>query len=303
MQFDYIILEGADCSGKTTLYEALHKATNYKYNIHDRSNLSMYIYSTLYNRNDSSKWYKEFWKEVFQFNTLNVILLPEDSVLEERYNNRGDDKQSFESILKINKKYHDLCNFHFRNMFVNILPVKISKETSTDDIVHQIKSRIDTFDLSNPADLIKSAVFASGNNEVTNVSVRDLVFSPDKKFKDIVWDALNYPPEAQYYENIRLDINRLIDKELMGLNEYSVPQKIDSRRFIYTSNTCISFIHALYRNNELDVKVILRSSNVSKTLWADYEFLKIVCLDIAKKLDVNCDVYLSLEIRSAHINP
>ena len=29
MIIDNIVLEGADCSGKTTLFEALHKDTNY----------------------------------------------------------------------------------------------------------------------------------------------------------------------------------------------------------------------------------------------------------------------------------
>lgn len=303
MQFNYVILEGSDCSGKTTLYESLHKSTNYRYNIHDRSNLSMYIYSDLYGREDSSKWYQEFWKEIFEFNTLYVILIPKESVLKDRFEKRGDDKQNLESILKINKKYKELCNFYFRDMFANILTINVEEETTTEEIVKTIQNRLETFELLNPAEVIKTSVFASGNNEITNVKVKDLVYSPDKTFRDVIWDVLNYPPEKEYYEKIRIEIDRLIDKELFGLNEYSVPQKIDSRRFIYTSNTCISMVHAMYRNNVLDVKSVLRSSNVSKTLWADYEFLKIICLDIAKKLDLNCDVYLSLEVRSAHINP
>ena len=64
MIIDNIVLEGADCSGKTTLFEVLHKDTNYAYNIQDRSNLSMYIYANLYGRNNSNKWYKNFWKEI-----------------------------------------------------------------------------------------------------------------------------------------------------------------------------------------------------------------------------------------------
>ena len=90
----------------------------------------------------------------------------------------------------------------------------------------------------------------------------------------------------------------------MGLNEYNVPQKIDSRRFIYTDDSCISMIHVLWRSNQLDVNVVMRSSNVSKTLWADYEFMKILSYHIAKELNVEDSIInLKLDIRSAHIVP
>ena len=45
-----IILEGPDLSGKTTLFNRLHQATNFKWNIQDRSTLSMLVYAKLYNR-------------------------------------------------------------------------------------------------------------------------------------------------------------------------------------------------------------------------------------------------------------
>ena len=37
MRFYNISIEGPDCSGKTTLYNNLHKQINFKYNIQDRS--------------------------------------------------------------------------------------------------------------------------------------------------------------------------------------------------------------------------------------------------------------------------
>ena len=40
MRFFNINIEGPDCSGKTTLYNRLHKETNFKYNIQDRSCMS-----------------------------------------------------------------------------------------------------------------------------------------------------------------------------------------------------------------------------------------------------------------------
>ena len=81
-------------------------------------------------------------------------------------------------------------------------------------------------------------------------------------------------------------------------------QTLASRRFIYSDDSCISLIHTLFRENVIDVNVTMRSSNVSKTLWADYEFLRIICLDISNALGIQTsDIMLTLNIRSAHINP
>ena len=84
-----------------------------------------------------------------------------------------------------------------------------------------------------------------------------------------------------------------------------MPQKHDSRRFIYTGDSCISLIHALFRQNRLNVSVTMRSSNVIKTLWADCEFLKILSVKIADlmSLDESIPVDLTINIRSAHIVP
>ena len=64
-------------------------------------------------------------------------------------------------------------------------------------------------------------------------------------------------------------------------------------------------IHALWRQNKLNVSATLRSSNVSKTLWADYEFLKILSVRIADEMSLpqGTHINLTVNIRSAHIVP
>lgn len=303
MDLKYIVLEGADCSGKTTLFEGLHAATNYKYNIQDRSNLSMYIHSKLYGRDDSNTWYKEFWNELKSFKTLYVVLLPEDDVIRDRISKRGDDKQTPDSAVNINNEFRKLCNFHFRDMFPNILVLNIDRNTTVEELIDTICNRIYTVNNTTSPELIKSLVFASGKNELTNISLRRKVFSTKEKLHPIMWQVLNYPPEKEYYDKIRMQMIRKIEKELYGIGGKGV-QKTDSRRFIFSGEECISFIHTLFRENELNVKVVMRSSNVYNTLWADYEFLRIICLDIANALNIQkSEIYLDLEIRSAHINP
>ena len=298
MIIDNIVLEGADCSGKTTLFEALHKDTNYAYNIQDRSNLSMYIYSNLYGRSDSNKWYNNFWKEIKSFNTLYVVLLPEDDVIRHRIELRGDDKQTPESAVKINAEFRKLAKFYFRSIFPNIIIVDIDKNTTTESISNLVKQRLNIIQSVSPADMIRDVVFASGKNELVDVSVSELVFSHKEKVRPITWDVLEYPPEKEYYAGIRDKVITDIERVLM------TNQKLDSRKFVYADDSCISLIHTMYRNNIIDVNVTMRSSNVSNTLWADYEFLRILSLDIANAMQIQTsDIVLTLNIRSAHINP
>lgn len=298
MIIDNIVLEGADCSGKTTLFEALHKDTNYAYNIQDRSNLSMYIYASLYGRNDSNKWYRNFWKEIKSFNTLYVILLPEDDVIRRRIESRGDDKQTPDSAVKINGEFRKLAKFYFRNMFPNIVIVDIDEDTTTKKITEIVTQRLEVLENTSPADMIRDVVLASGKNELVDISVSEMVFSTKVKTRSIVWDVLDFPPEKEYYEGIRDKVITNIERVLM------TNQKLDSRRFIYADDSCISLIHAMYRDNIVDVNVTMRSSNVSNTLWADYEFLRILSLDIANAMQIQTsDIVLTLNIRSAHIAP
>jgi len=298
MIIDNIVLEGADCSGKTTLYEVLHGDTNYRYNIQDRSNLSMYVYSNFYGREDSNKWYNNFWKEIKSFNTLYVILLPSDNVIKQRILERGDDKQTVESAIDLNGRFRKLSKFYFRNMFPNILVVDIDEETTANNISDLVMQRLLNLEIASPADMIRDVVFASGKNELVDITTSELVFSNKTKVRPIMWDVLDFPQEKEYYAGIRDKIITNIERVLM------TNQKLDSRRFIYADDSCISLIHTMYRNNIIDVNVTMRSSNVSNTLWADYEFLRILCLDIANAMQIQTsDIVLTLNIRSAHINP
>ena len=123
--------------------------------------------------------------------------------------------------------------------------------------------------------------------------------------KDVDRMFVILPFEKEYYQKITADVQDKIFKEFTGLNVHKTPQKHDSRRFIYTDDSCISFVHALFRQGRLNVSITLRSSNVIKTLWADYEFLKILSIKIADfmRLDESIPVDLTINIRSAHIVP
>lgn len=295
MRFFNINIEGPDCSGKTTLYNALHKATNFKYNIQDRSCISMFVYAKMYKR-DTDIWFNKILDDLKRLDTLNIILLPSEETILKRLSERGDDFQDRKSILLVRKHFRNVTKIGF-GMFPNVL---VLEEDNLEENVNKSLSFIDSLNDMPGQELIKSLVYNSGRNELVDVQCKEVV---DRKSLD--YEVLDFPQEKEYYFNITQELTQKLFKEFSGLNEYKMPQKHDSRRFIYTDNSCISMIHVLWRSNKLNVSTTLRSSNVLKTLWADYEFLKILSVRVADEMSLpeDVDIELTVNIRSAHIVP
>ena len=295
MRFLNINIEGPDCSGKTTLFNRLHKETNFKYNIQDRSCMSMFVYAKIYGR-DSSIWFDKIIDDLKRLDTLNIVLLPSEKTILQRLLQRGDDFQDEKSILNVRSHFRNLVKIGFGS-YPNVLVLE------EDDLEINVKKSLLFIDSLNDMpgqELIKSLVYSSGRNELIDVQCKEIV---DRKNLD--YEVLDFPQEKEYYFNITQDLTQKIFKEFRGLNEYKTPQKHDSRRFIYTDDSCISMIHALWRQNKLNISATLRSSNVSKTLWADYEFLKILSVRVADEMSLpeDVDINLTVNIRSAHIVP
>jgi len=296
MRFFNINIEGPDCSGKTTLYNQIHKETNFKYNIQDRSCMSMFVYAKMYEREDASIWFDKILDDLKRLDTLYVVLLPSEKTILKRLEERGDDFQDKESIVKVRNHFSNVAKMGFRS-YPNVLILE------EDDLTKNIDTALDFINALNDmpsGELIKSLVINSGRNELVDVQCKETV-----DISSLDYTALNFPKEKEYYQKISDAVKSKLFKEFTGLNEYSKPQKHDSRRFIYTDDSCISMIHALWRQNRLNVSATLRSSNVVDTLWADYEFLKILSTRIADEmqLPVDNEIDLTINIRSAHIVP
>jgi hypothetical protein len=297
MRFTNINIEGPDCSGKTTLFNRLHKETNFKYNIQDRSCMSMYVYSKLYERSDTSFWFDKIMDDIKRLDTLYIILLPTEDVLLERLQKRGDEFQDESSILKVRSHFLNLAKVGFGS-YPNVLAL-----SNIEDICEKVDLSLNFIESLNDmpsGELIKSIVINSGRNELVDVQCKEEV-----KIDSLDFSVLNFPQEKSYYEDIMQKIEQKLFREFSGLNNSNAPQKHNSRRFIYSGDSCISLIHALFRQNRLNVSVTMRSSNVIKTLWADYEFLKILSVKIAElmSLEESIPVDLTINIRSAHIVP
>ena len=296
MKFFNINIEGPDCSGKTTLYSRLHKETNFKYNIQDRSCMSMFVYAKMYEREDASLWFDKILDDLKRLDTLYILLLPSENTILNRLETRGDEFQDNDSILKVRSYFRNIAKMGFGS-YPNVLVLE------EDDLEANIDKSLQFINALNDMpgqELIKSLVFNSGRNELVDVQCKEKV---DRNNLDLT--VLDFPQEKKYYEKIEFEFFNKIFREFTGLNEYNQAQKHDSRRFVYTDESCISMIHVLWRQNKLNVSATLRSSNVSKTLWADYEFLKILSVKTAKEMSLpeDCIINLTVNIRSAHIVP
>ena len=295
MRFHTIALEGPDCAGKTTFMNAFHKKTGYSHHIIDRHFLSPYVYSLFYKRRNKDECFERFLDSLKSFNTLYIVLLPSLETIIKRFNERGDEKHTLESLKETYILWENLCNFKIRNI-PNVL---ILKEVELEKNIRTTLEKILTLELISGEKLVKELLFNCGKNELIDLNINCKVNK-----NNIDNTVLNFPKEKEYYEKISNSVFTKITKETIGLNEYNIPQKLDSRRFVYTDDSCISFIHFMYRQESLNVKAVLRSSNVSTTFWADYEFLKLLSYRVSEVLNVSDkEINLSIDIRSAHIVP
>ena len=294
MRFQNIIIEGPDCSGKSTLFNEIHKRTGYVYNIQDRSCMSMIVYSKMYNRNIESIWFDKLINELKRLDILYITLIPSEGVILERFKCRGDEVQDEKSILEVRKHYINLCKSSLEH-YPNILLLE------NDDFEENVLKSLEFIHGLNEMpthELIKSLVFNSGRNELTDIKSTEVVNKSNLDF-----NVLNFPLKKHYYEEIENKLFNKLFKEFSGLNDIRQSQKHDSRRFVFVGEDNISMIHFLWRQNKLNVSATLRSSNILKTFWADYEFLKILSVKAADEMSLpkNCQIDLTINIRSAYI--
>ena len=108
---------------------------------------------------------------------------------------------------------------------------------------------------------IQSQVFqlASVSDNKEAVGVNFTIYD-NGNFEQLDYKALNYEPEKKYYAGIKLKLMSKIVNERKGKNEYQRNEPKESRRFIYTDDTCISLAQFNFRKDCLDCHFVLRSS-------------------------------------------
>ena len=133
-----VIFEGPDLAGKTSFIQEVHKKTNYRWNIIDRSALSHVIYAQFYDRDDF--FAKErLNNEIKNLNNRIVILLPPFEELARRFKIRGDEIQNLITLRQLHKLFSEAAE-EFEN-YPNVIVVR-NKDTSSyvESVISQIIS-------------------------------------------------------------------------------------------------------------------------------------------------------------------
>lgn len=296
MKFDLktVVLEGVDCSGKTTAFRSIHKLTGFKWNIHDRSALSMLCYAVMYNR-DVDHWRALFQEEINDLNNVIVLMMPPLDVIKERLASRGDEFQDQETIVKLYGIFEKEAArlFDCPNVLVvhRAVPDYVEISRWLLNYERQTYSRI------------ANMIHVSARRHINAEAVFLKVAWQDTDFNTLSTKALHYEPEIEYYNATSDKLIKKISDEIAGLNEYEAAQTVESRRFVLAQESCISFAHFLYRSGVLHVNVVCRSSEVSRIFPNDIHFIgylgKIARQHIG--LAESTPVKFSLTLDSAHV--
>ena len=293
---NYIFLEGPDLAGKTTFYENVHKSSEYRWNIQDRSALSMLIHAKYYGR-DTFRHVEQLRSELYNLNNVTIILLPKWDEVARRFNLRGDPIQNITSL----RKLYDLFSEAAEEL--RTLPNVIVIEGIADDqVVKYTVRKLIEYENASSHQIQQNCVNAAFSKESKEVVGLNFTLFDDGSFEDIDEGDLLFEDEVDYYDGIITDIQKKIADELNGDNPYNRKETKESRRFIYHSDTCISLAHFLIRDDSLDCKFFLRSSNVKDTLYYDINFIKHMSKVVYNSFDIQ-DKFcrISVIINSGHI--
>lgn len=295
---DYIFIEGPDCSGKTTLYEMIHKESGYRWNIQDRSALSMLIHAKYYGR-DTFNHIEQLKRELYNLNNQLIICLPDWNVIVERFQKRGDPIQNITSLRKLYNLFQEAVTEF--ELYPN---VTVIKKVIDKDVVSKLVDRYYRIENSSMMYMFESALQLTALKKDKEAIGLNFVHYDTGDFSDVNKLMLNYEKEKEYYQKIESEVFEKIKSEMRGENEYERCEGLDSRRYIYTDNSCISLAHFLIRDGYMDAKFFLRSSNVKDTLKYDLNFLKHLTSEVFRyfKCDRQGD-YCKIEVKinSGHI--
>ena len=290
----YIIVEGPDLAGKSTFIQQLHKVTGFKYNIQDRSCLSMLCYARQYSR-DIDLQRQFLHEELSDLNNFFIVLLPSEEVLLDRLAYRGDEFQNSSSVATL------------RNLFVeetesvehkpNVLVIR--NIVSAEQLAEYVSQRLRSYESPTieKAGAMTSRWITSDQHPEMQLKLK-LHINPAHDDAEI----LKHPHEGEYYSGILERCCAIIQDELDGKNPYSKPQDLTSRRFFYSSDSCISSIHFLPRDGSLKVLCTLRSTDVNKNGSIDTRFLAHLSAFVARKFKwPTSNITLFINFNSAHV--
>ena len=281
-----LVFEGPDCSGKTTQYQKIWKkiqsANDFDVLLNDRGLMSILVYGQFNGRFDNIE---EREREFISYLNDNIVFYFDITIaeLQRRFEDRGDELQDWNTIRDVANKYKEWSErlSKHRNFWI------IRAEDKPDEIAARINGILEMYNdfLLTPNYQIGTAIetvqhFGQKHNNTLELINYKMDF--DMTSGEIeLWsskDLYSGLENINDYEQLEIDsykfqlskFRKKIEAELSGY--YGSKQTMDSRRFVFTDDECLSYVHILHRNGTLYVNVNFRSSNV---MLFNHDFISI----------------------------
>ena len=290
-----LFIEGPDCSGKTTLVKKIHEITEYKWHVHDRSQISRKIFKEMYGRNlpfsDS-----DLSMEVSDLNNRYILLVPDPDLILERFKERGDEIHSSKSIIDVWSRFSEASEKYFS--FPNVLVYYSGDANAVSVNAAASINLVESSCLKSVSDYVKE--FVKSTDSLESYPLQFTLFD-DGEFEEASVNCMDYDLETEYYQEIYERFHNKIKRELSGQNEYNRKESFSSRRFVYADDRCISFIQCAIRERQMDFNVVIRSSDVENTFEHDLKFLYYLASTCYSVFEEHCDsVRMRFNLNSAH---
>tara|TARA_E500000331_G_scaffold307849_1_gene312999 strand:- start:1977 stop:2882 length:906 start_codon:yes stop_codon:yes gene_type:complete len=290
-----LFVEGPDCSGKTTLVKSIHERTGYRWHIHDRSQISRFIFANMYSRNIPNIK-SDLDLEMSNLNNRFIFLLPDPDVIIKRFKSRGDEIHDIDSIMDVWSRFAEASDTFYR--YPNVIGIGESESEKIVDRSVMLLHMMERPQLLEISNTVKS--FVKNTKSKESYPLQFTLFD-DGKFEEASSDSMDYDSESEYYEEIYEKFHNKIKRELSGKNEYSRKESISSRRFVYTDDRCISFIQCAIREGMMDFNFVLRSSDVENTFEHDLKFLYYLASTCYDLFSNSCNsIRMRFNLNSAH---
>jgi len=304
-----VCIEGVDCSGKTTLWNKIHKNTKYRWKLEDRSFVTMLVYSQFRQDPKSLDYERQLFNDLSNLNVKYVIIDPAWDLVESRFRVRGDDVYNLRDLKEIHSLYHNVVKRI--SGFPNVLVFDGTEDSN------EAARRVDEWlkeqnqvSISSLVKIIQQRAAATESGEVSPLrftAIESGEFLEDEpRILNYSWVSDNFPAvkaaTVEEFNKMYEELMNTVDKELKGENIYNTPQTLSSRRFVFTQNACVSFIQAMVRGGDLRFYVTCRSSHVYDVFPADIRLLYHMCKSVHKKLGLSRDISAIFEftMNSAH---
>lgn len=286
-----VCIDGVDLSGKTTLWNRLHKESGFRWKLEDRSFVTMAVYAIHHNRPKAADYYRQLIEDLSNLNIRYVLFNPSYSLIEERYKKRGDDLYSLSSLSTIREIYSVIIKTVAGFPNVLVLDGTESEEENT-KIVKDWLTKAESVTLDDVTKLVLQRTMASSSGEVSPLRIQFIdTFELKQEYGDILdsdWVTKSFPAvkhaTVEEFNHMFESFSSKIDDELAGRNMYSRKETLSSRRFVFTQDACVSFIQAIVREGVLKIDVVCRSSHAKDVFPADLRLVYKIAKMVSSKL-------------------